>query len=116
MFDAFGGCGPGPVHTGLVVIVNGDVEVSVRHVEILSSVLYTKLFFDAFVSSDDLGFAGAESCLFLADGHPRDGATGPVDEKTGKGAKFEKFEGSTILDGIPKLTAQAYIAKGGEIV
>ena len=42
MFDAFGGSGPGLVHTCLVVIVNWDVEVSVRHVEILSAVFDTE--------------------------------------------------------------------------
>ena len=42
MFDAFGGSGPGLVHTRLVVIVNWDVEVSVRHVEILSLVFDTE--------------------------------------------------------------------------
>ena len=45
-----------------------------------------------------------------------DGATAAADNKTGKGAKFEKFKGSAVRNCITKLTTPACVAESCEEV
>ena len=76
----------------------------------------TEEFESALVRGHDFCLAGALGGLILLDRPPSDGTTAAADDKTGERENFEKFNLSTIRNGVTKLTTPARITESCEIV
>ena len=103
-----------PLHTGLVVVVQGCGVTVVREGEVAAFVAEGHGALRAFIGGQNLGLGAAAAALILAEGLPGHRAPHPHDNEAAHGAVFPKGNIRAIRDAVVDLGAPASIGVSGK--